>query len=144
MNKIQIQRFIKKICGEDIPISYYNNKDRVSCMAKVRCVFIGLEKPLMTIMINRYWFNKYKKNPTVLRACLLHEAGHIFTDCYLINSMAIREYLAQKWAIEKADKLGMRAVVRYLESEWGWWIQEPWKGKFRRYRMAAMLKEQEI
>jgi len=146
VRKVQIQNFIRKVYGSDIYVSYYYNKSRESCMAKVKYVYpriFGFKNSIIVICINKYWFNQYEKRPTVIRACLLHEVGHVATNADQINSSVEREYEAQIWAIKRAKQLGMTSVAKYLQEEWNWWLEEDWQSKFRRYRMAAMLRKKE-
>jgi hypothetical protein len=148
VKKTQIQNFVRKVYGKDIYISYYYNKSKESWMAMVKYVYpriFGFKNSIVAICINKYWFNQYKKRPVVIRACLLHEVGHIATntDGFQIRSSVRREYEAQIWAVKRAKQLGMISVAKYLENEWDWWLEEDWQSKFRRYRMAAMLRKKE-
>ena len=83
-----------------------------------------------------YWKNKlcpYK------RAILLHEVGHLKTDCGQKESLSLKEFKAQKWAIEYAYQRKWDEILESLRGMVGLWRLYHWHSDRRIYKMAYKL-----
>lgn len=70
------------------------------------------------------------------RALILHEIGHIVTTD-LRDPDHVREYLAQKWALDKARAMGWKNILEELKDRTrGWWY---FNNKYRKYMKAGRI-----
>ena len=91
-----------------------------------------------TIYLKRDWI--YEETTASIKAMILHEMGHHYTDCRFtkirsedyvsdrdfINSQ--REYMATRWAIMTASNLKMYAVRNKSKETTMWEFENGWKG----------------
>lgn len=63
----------------------------------------------------RQWLTSKIATTTEIKSYLLHELGHIMTSKNNSRrNLGYQEFTAQKWAINKAKKLKMRPIEKYL------------------------------
>ena len=137
MIKKQIKKFIEEIAGESLPIEYYYDNSDNSFMSYVKLIRIG-KVVGYTICLNKYWFNRYKKDTDIVKIALMHEVGHFKTRCHEIKQRYLQEYRAELWAHNKAKKLGMKRIVNRQKKLLNLWMHCNWIKK-RPYVMAARL-----
>jgi len=126
----QIKRFIKKVAGKDIRFRWYwspRHRDyNYGGFANTRGRgYIGL---------HRKNFARY--NDVERRATIFHEIGHFFV---YHTSVSKKEYLVQRWAIRRANKLRMHRVARNMINFILSWENFKWDSEHRIYILAARL-----
>ena len=136
MNRKQIEAFIEKVYpDEPVGIKYYRDTSpsafSANCDIKNKVIY----------------FNRYYLQRKSFRMCdnvwtktlILHELGHVAKGRY--RSWAKAEFMAQKWGIELADKLGLEHEMSEMLTDLKDWAHIKWNdpNRFRRYRLAYRL-----
>lgn len=86
------------------------------------------------IHLDRKALSSNVENVTFFRVYMLHEVGHLLTD----DAPGNNEYHAHKWAIQKAQELGLIYELRLLQGGCLAWLHQHAK-KDRTYNQAAKL-----
>ena len=124
MNKKQIINFIRKVFKKEIADGkmfdvIYKMDDNDICECEIE-IFRNHNNVNMAFIlgINKKTFAK-KKNKTWCYCIILHEIGHFITSKGKASGR--NEYLAHKWAYEKAQELNLKNVMKVLKEsiiEW--------------------------
>lgn len=105
---------------------------------------IHIDKNERLLLLNRIEFTKKCEKEDQL-VIILHELGHVPND--EIKSVVLDEYLAQLWAIKKAEEKNWSEVKTRLIQDiisWGEFTWNESNGKFRRYIMASKKFKKEF
>jgi hypothetical protein len=136
MTKQEIIRIAKQSFPNlDIIIKFISKKE----MGKDWAACYVVSKNTRKILINRSEFSN-AKDKTSMVSTILHELGHVPND--KIKSVGEDEYLAQVWAINKAEELGWKNIKSYLVADILHWNNYGWnqnKGEYRRYILASKI-----
>lgn len=98
----------------------------------------GEKKIPRELVVSRKSFKLYK-NIRKLKVAILHEIGHLKT---FSRKIAESEYLAQKWAIQRAQSIGANRIAMMLHEEiykWAHPFYFNWNSGPRAYRMALRI-----
>lgn len=137
MKKNQIQRFIRKATGGfDIRVAL---TDDDGCGRYELCAY-GVDngaKEWMIAITRSWWKEIGQIDPQYQRAILLHEIGHFLSCRHRLAH--VREFRAQKWAIERAVKLGWSKIASRLLSQLDAWADDDLSPGRRRYTKAGRL-----
>ena len=111
--KSMVKNFVKQIYGKKVRISYRKSSASGLRNDKPMEVLIGYRKLLR---IYEPWLMSKKTPITDIQAFLLHEIGHLTTakNKDIKKDTSYQEFIAQKWAINKARELNMRSTELYL------------------------------
>jgi len=136
MNRKQIEKFIKKVYPDkSVGIEYYRDTSpsafSASCDMKNKVVHFN------RYYLQRKSFRMYDNVWT--KTLILHELGHIAKSRY--RSWAKAEFMAQKWGIELADKLGLEHEMSEMLVNLKEWGTQRWndRNRLRRYILAYGL-----
>jgi hypothetical protein len=142
MTKLQIQNFLYDIIKTEektiIPLLKF-----ISIEKYIPCEIYLYEKidkkdkdVVCQVRVNRKWFmSRLRKDQPVLRACLLHEIGHIF---FKERTPFQNELKAHCWAIQKSEEMNLKTVTKELLRMIDEWGTFDWSDKkFRIYIKAA-------
>lgn len=98
----------------------------------------GKKKDPKELVVSEKSFKIYK-NIRKLKVAILHEIGHLKT---FSRKMAESEFLAQKWAIQRAQSIGAYKIATMLREEiykWAHPFYFEWNQGPRAYRMALRI-----
>jgi len=132
MTLTQIRKFVKRAAGWPISVRYGEFEHLENVASAVWDQEIEL---FPFIEVNKKSLPHLKE--VTLKAALLHEIGHIAETMTDEHCRSDAEYVAQCWAICRAQVGGMKAIERRLnEMLFVDWAAAPWN-EARVYRMAS-------
>lgn len=133
MKKQEIEQLVEDLFPEfNITVEFQSNEDIDEWAA-----IFHIDGDNRRLVLNQKEFDKDSEEEDQM-VILLHELGHVPNDS--IKSPSEDEYLAQMWAIAKAEDLGLPEVrVRLIQDiiSWGEFKWNEKKGQYRRYIIAS-------
>lgn len=133
VNKLQIEKLVEESFPEYNISVRFVTEDEIEKWAAVYTI----DGETRSLALNKAEFSKSSEEVDQM-VILLHELGHVPND--KITSVSDDEYLAQIWAIKKANEMKMPEVVQRLIQDIVSWGEFKWnegKGQFRRYIIAS-------
>lgn len=131
-----VKNFIKKIYGKEIKVIYKKGPSSGLNNTVPMKVCVG---PFKFMHIYQPWLISKHTTIVEIKSFLLHEIGHIKTSHRLGKSTGYEEFMAQRWAINKAKKLNMRSIELLLIFNMIAWNILSWKSSNRIYKMAYKM-----
>jgi hypothetical protein len=131
----EIQNFIYKCCGKNIPVRFVDPKLKIWNFLSGYPAWVS---PKTEIIINQDIWNEC--NDQIKQYVILHEIGHVEDPSGYYYSVVHKELFAQTYAIKKAESLGMVnlvKVLKYILSQWE--FQFKWNSQYRKYILASRL-----
>lgn len=138
MKKQDIVQFMSSILPDlTISIKYYSNKEYSKYFGVGgACIVLIAKESIVLVAINKSEFNWSCPNHW-MKAVILHEAGHV--KYYNTNGW-FSEFVAHRWAINKAHKMKLPKVANALNKITKQWKNIRWnqeQGKLRKYILAS-------
>jgi hypothetical protein len=91
-----------------------------------------------TIYINQIEWDKCDKDYQLF--VLLHEIGHVKDKTIYSKNISMREYRAQRYAMNRAKKMKMYKLYSFIKKLFKMWeYMYDWNTPFRRYILASKI-----
>lgn len=138
MDRSPLEEFILKAASKPIPFIFCNpEEDKWKFMTG----FPAWTSPEGEIAINQIVWNTLEDADKLW--IILHEIGHTKDKTRWNSSPILREFFAQRWAMNRSKTLKIPGLYKYIKRVFQMWefIYE-WNSDHRRYILASKLAKQ--